>query len=235
MKTENVGSIGKSTKKPFAINCVHKRYMPRLKREWDLTVADSLRPYRKRLLECETHEVDRRMEIVKDCFHCEAHAIGWLLLNEEWAHLETTIGWLPWIRDRWLPSRNRDIRRWFMTPDEMASFERLPARIKVWRGCGSEDSVAGLSWTTDRDLATKYGRYAVGWRRRSFKMAGTKSMLVSATVRKAGVFAVKLNRAEHEVVIMPGYFIGKPKAEDLRRNDSLSHAMLPGLKIGGAS
>ena len=44
----------------------------------------SLSPYRKRLLWCSSHEVERRMGIVMDCFRHLGDESGWRLMSEEW-------------------------------------------------------------------------------------------------------------------------------------------------------
>ena len=51
-------------------------------------------------------------------------------------------------------------------------------------------------------------------------MAGTKARLVEAVVNKAGVFAVKLGRSEHEIVVMPGYLVGVPMVRESQKKDT---------------
>ncbi len=42
-----------------------------------------------------------------------------------------------------------------MEPDELATLTKMPAIIKIYRGC-YENNQDGLSWTTDRAIAERF-------------------------------------------------------------------------------
>lgn len=78
-----------------------------------------------------------------------------------------------------------------MDKEEQAAFEALPDIVTIYRGCGSKNKV-GASWTTDRSVAEKFpflGRYRV-----------KDPLLVTATVKKKNIIAVKLDRNEQEII-----------------------------------
>jgi hypothetical protein len=67
----------------------------------------------------------------------------------------------------------------------------LPEEFRVYRGC-AEFNKAGVCWSLDREVAAKFPfllRYCV-----------ENPLLISATVQKSSVLAVKLDREEAEVI-----------------------------------
>jgi hypothetical protein len=79
-----------------------------------------------------------------------------------------------------------------MSPRERAAFKALPAAVKCFRGGERSDVMKGVSWSLSRVVAERFARLAV-----------KEPVLVSATVEKSGAFAVKLDRAEAELVVLP--------------------------------
>ena len=78
-----------------------------------------------------------------------------------------------------------------MTTEEKKAYDVLPDTITVYRGCG-EHNTAGFSWSLDAAVARRFpllNRYRVA-----------KPILVTATVSKNFIVAVKLDRSEHEVI-----------------------------------
>ncbi len=80
-------------------------------------------------------------------------------------------------------------------PDDIAFFESLPDRVKVWRGC-SASRVRGLSWTTARDTALRFAR---GHR----MIQVPNPTLASAVIPKTAIFFVVTNRKESEIILDP--------------------------------
>lgn len=78
-----------------------------------------------------------------------------------------------------------------MNEEEQAALAALPERITVYRGCGAENML-GASWSLERDVAAGFpylNRYKV-----------REPVLVTATVRRDRICALKLNRNEHEII-----------------------------------
>ena len=167
------------------------------------TRKDPLEPYREQILWTGSHEVARRSKIIFDVFAKLGDESGFRFLGEQWQMLETSACLAGWIEHAVARRQLSAARRVFMDSDERAAYAALPPRITVWRGCGSVQSAIGLSWTTDRAVAERFAEYAVGGRRRYFGMVGTAPLLATANVRKSDVFAVKLGRDEHEVIVLP--------------------------------
>jgi len=78
-----------------------------------------------------------------------------------------------------------------MDSAELVAYRSLPARLTVFRGCG-EINMLGASWSLDRDVAARFptlNRYRQ-----------TAPLLVTATVRRDRVLALKLDRDESEII-----------------------------------
>jgi hypothetical protein len=80
-----------------------------------------------------------------------------------------------------------------MTSEERAALEQLPDEITIFRGCGPENK-HGLSWSLSRDVAIRFPFSPRYWT--------DQPLLLSATVNKARVAALKLGRNEHEVIVV---------------------------------
>jgi hypothetical protein len=78
-----------------------------------------------------------------------------------------------------------------MTADEQTAYSSLPEEVRVYRGCGP-GNIKGASWSLDRSQAERFPRLIRYW--------SSTPLLVTATVAKANILAVKLGRDEHEVI-----------------------------------
>jgi hypothetical protein len=81
-----------------------------------------------------------------------------------------------------------------LSPDERSYCNALPDPVPVWRGC-EQGRERGLHWTTYRVVAE---RFAGGLR-----CINPRPTLVSALIPKRHIFAVFLERQEHEIVLDP--------------------------------
>ena len=150
-----------------------------------------------------SHEVLGRLEVITEAWHALGPGIGLWFLGSEWTYLEVT--WpcntlLESIPKRDLPR----VRRCFMDPQERRTFKSLPETIRCYRGGGRADVLRGVSWSLSRTIAERFAQYAGGARRAWFGMAIRNPVVVTANVEKSQVFAVKLDRAEEEIIILPG-------------------------------
>ena len=78
-----------------------------------------------------------------------------------------------------------------MTAQEQEAYAALPAILTVYRGCGARNML-GASWSLDKGIAARFpfmNRYRTPHPR-----------LVTATVPKRDVLAVKLDREETEII-----------------------------------
>jgi hypothetical protein len=109
--------------------------------------------------------------------------------------------WLAMLGDSWSDCDNiRDyrgiLRNWLgtsgpiremMTPEENAAYDALPERVTCHRGCDAS-AMVGSSWTLDWNVANRFpflARYRV-----------PSPVVVTATVKKNRILAVKLDRDE---------------------------------------
>ena len=80
-----------------------------------------------------------------------------------------------------------------MTAAERRKLASLPDTITIYRGC-YEYNVRGLSWSLDRDTAAKFPTL------NRYRQPG-QPLLVTATIPRDMIFALKLDRGELEVIV----------------------------------
>jgi hypothetical protein len=81
--------------------------------------------------------------------------------------------------------------RAMMKPQQNAAYDALPEKVTIYRGCG-ELNMMGMSWSLDKEVANSFPyiyRYKV-----------PNPLLVTSTVTKRKILAVKLARDEDEVI-----------------------------------
>jgi hypothetical protein len=78
-----------------------------------------------------------------------------------------------------------------MTDEEQAAYFALPDRLTVFRGCG-EINMLGACWSLDREVAARFPTL------NRYRQAAP--LLVTATVRRDRVLALKLDRDEAEII-----------------------------------
>ena len=113
----------------------------------------------------------------------------WLTVcGENWSGCDNIAPARLWFR-RLLPARGPVAP--MMDTQECMAWEALPERLTIYRGCGPVNML-GASWSLSREVAARFpflNRYRQA-----------EPLLITATVRKDRVLAVKLERAEAEVV-----------------------------------
>jgi hypothetical protein len=114
---------------------------------------------------------------------------AWLrILGENWTTCDNIFQYTGLIK-RLLPKSGPVIQ--MMTDEELSAYELLPATITIYRGCGKKNR-KGASWSQNKDIASKFpflNRYKVA-----------DPMLITATVKKEHVLALKLDRNESEII-----------------------------------
>lgn len=127
----------------------------------------------------------------------------WQLVRAAWMTAEATHR----ERETWraLFTANRSAKEHLMDDEEHVALEQLPTRVRIYRGCGNDEGIYGMSWTLDRDLAKRFAVLAHGLRRLALGEAPTeiKPTIAEGWCRKEQVLAHFTARSEAEIVISP--------------------------------
>lgn len=167
------------------INASYKQKLNDLKKwawkgEWSRYIGVYERPYR----------LEAFMEIAYDLRSPEYWSIaGWLWEDTEnqWQNLSE---WQDVL------SSERGQKEYFMDQDEQKFLKSLPDEVEIYRGCFEGINDEGLSWTLDKSIAEMFSQH------RHFKRKDDwESVILSQTVSKEDIFAVKLGRKESEVIL----------------------------------
>lgn len=140
---------------------------------------------RRRLRFCDSYS---RMEVLIEIGAMMRAADWHLVLGQEWSCCDN-IGQYRLQLRRMLPKQGPVMS--MMDSNERARYDELPDVITVYRGCGP-GNLRGASWSLDRDVAARFpflNRY------RAFM-----PVVITATVRKHSVLALKLDRDEAEII-----------------------------------
>lgn len=145
----------------------------------------SLEDARHALRYCDSYS---RMETLVELGFAMDDASWHVVLGEEWSCCDN-IGQYRQMLRRMLPAEGPVPA--MMTPAERAAYDALPERLTVYRGCG-EVNMRGASWSLSRDVAARFPLL--------LRYRQARPLLVTATVPRRRVLAVKLDRNEAEVI-----------------------------------
>lgn len=141
---------------------------------------------KKALRLCNSYE---RMPFLLSIYRKTVPLTWFKLLGDNWCnsdnigqHAEALRGILAGNREHWGA---------MMDGDELRAFDYLPDVLTVYRGCGLLNQI-GLSWSLSRDVAVRFPFLA--------RYRAKSPRLLTATIRKSQVVAVKLDREELEIV-----------------------------------
>jgi len=122
-------------------------------------------------------------------FACEMRKREWLrLLGQHWTEVDNIFEYLEELKKMVPAKRCKEM----MDADELAQLKALPRKVTVYRGCGPLN-VLGASWSLDRDIATRFPTELIKYRQQ-------KPLLVTASVERSKIIALKLNADEKEVI-----------------------------------
>jgi hypothetical protein len=113
------------------------------------------------------------------------------LLGDVWTNCDNVGAYRDELKRAMFPTGQPHTRPEMMTQREREALAALPELVTVYRGCGPEN-VIGCCWSLDRETAT-ISPTLVGYRQESPR-------LVTATVRRDRIVALKLTRNEKEVI-----------------------------------
>lgn len=134
---------------------------------------------------------------------CHMDAGEWLtLLGDEWsgcddiaqhASLHDGALWETAFEElAWSPL---DWRHHMMTAEERMALDALPQIVTVWRGCYASNK-RGLCWSLDRAVAERFPFL------HRYRQEG-QALLVRGEVDRDHIMALKLDRDESEIVVLP--------------------------------
>ena len=149
-------------------------------RMWSRYVGVYERPYR----------LEAFMEIADETCPWEYWEIaGWLWTDTEnqWQNLS------EWQE---ILSSPRGWEGNFMTDDERVFYQSLPDEVELYRGCFKGVNEDGLSWTLDEGIAEIFCQHKFYKRKDDWE-----PVILTQTVRKEDIFAVKLGRKESEIIL----------------------------------
>lgn len=126
------------------------------------------------------------------------------ILGEEWSGCDN-IG--LWPRADLVKTFLSGRSHWpaMMTQNEHATWSALSAKVTLYRGCGPMNRL-GFSWSPDREIAASFPTLD------RFKQ--TNPLLLTASVPKDRIVAVKLDREESEVICLV-------QSKHIKREDQL--------------
>jgi hypothetical protein len=124
---------------------------------------------------------------------------GWDLFVQIWPDCDAS--WLHQEAIKKL-ARSQSRRIEAMSESNQAFFASLPDEFAIYRGC-SKSRIGGLSWSTDRDVATTFANGHRG-------IIVNNPVIGSAKIRKADVLAVFTERKESEVLCIPAFINVEP-------------------------
>ena len=150
------------------------------KEQWSRYIGVYERPYRlEEFIKIDNHLIDGEYWNIA----------GWLWEDTEnqWQNLSE---WQEVL------SSERGQKECFMDQDEQKFLKSMPDEVEIYRGCFEGINDEGLSWTLDKSIAEMFSQH------RHFKRKDDwESVILSQTVSKEDIFAVKLGRKESEVIL----------------------------------
>jgi len=99
--------------------------------------------------------------------------------------------------------REGEVVREMMVAKEEAALADLPERVTIWRGC-YENNINGFSWSLSEKAARAFP-IKHGWRG---WQQGVAAVLARATIDKATIAALCLEKGEAEVIVWPAALVG---------------------------
>jgi hypothetical protein len=139
---------------------------------------------RRLLLRCSYSRLDELLDLFAEMSYPDWLAVcGW-----SWTMCDN-IGRARLLLRQLLPARGPVAP--LMDVEGCLAWDALPERVTVYRGCGPVNML-GASWSLSRDVAARFPFLS--------RYRQAQPLLVTATVRRDRVLAVKLQRNEAEVI-----------------------------------
>jgi integration host factor subunit beta len=132
-----------------------------------------------------------RLPTLIDAYYSDKISLDelFMALRDNWTSFDNISRYMVDLEDI-LESGYRTIYL-MMDKKEQEYFEELPDTVTIYRGC-DEQNQSGICWSLDRDIAIEFPFL--------HRYKAKNPVLVTATVCKDEIVAVKLNRDEFEVI-----------------------------------
>ena len=159
---------------------------------------------------CGSHDLDQIEEALTEVFSHHDKNLGWRVgmrfIGRYWTWFETNTFLSPVLSQAMAGDAQmlEIARRCFMTRQEREAFNRLPSQVRIHRGGGVTTVMNGVCWSLSSGVAARFARIACSPRRHSFQMGQLNPVVVEAITPKSHCFAIKLDRDEMEVIVLPG-------------------------------
>jgi hypothetical protein len=142
------------------------------------------------LLMCSTQGHDRLEQLLSHPFYRRNLSDEQLfdILRDEWTSFHNISNSLEELGD--IFPLYGPVRA-MMTSEENAAYDALPARVPVYRGCDA-NWLEGVSWSLNKKVANWFAFYAL--------TQAQDPTLMTASVEKEFVLAIKLGRGEEEII-----------------------------------
>ena len=114
-------------------------------------------------------------------------------LGNEWSATDNQWRFAGELK-RIFANSNRQLLDSMMTSDELDALANLPERVMVFRG-QDQSLPFGLSWSLDREVAAQFPFYS--------RYKCKRPVLLTATLPKEKIVALKLDREEEAIIIPP--------------------------------
>jgi len=98
------------------------------------------------------HSYNRMGEVVS-LYDERPPDVWWKVLGYEWGTCDDIYCYTDWLSPRF--KRCSRLRLNMMSKEDRAVYHTLPDTLTIHRGCYAENAY-GMSWTLDKDLATKF-------------------------------------------------------------------------------
>ena len=128
------------------------------------------------------------MDLVLD-FERRMRREDWLkLLGEVWTNVDNV---REHLRDLRILLGTKGPLREMMKPKELTVYESLQDDVTIYRGCSARH-LEGACWSLDRNVAASFPN------RQRYRVPDP--VLITATVNRSNILALKLERSEQEVI-----------------------------------
>lgn len=135
------------------------------------------------------------MAIVDDARGELDAGVFWPVFLEAWPDCDSTWYWQPALLELIRCASRQSPARPYMAREDRSFLDSLPPTVTIYRGC-SAPRVRGISWTTDKTVAT-------GFRNGHRGIAVPDPVLVETTIKRESALAAFTSRKESEVLIDP--------------------------------
>jgi hypothetical protein len=114
----------------------------------------------------------------------------WLtLVGDQWSRCDRGIG-------SYKLDPHRGPVRLMMTAEENAAYDALPEVVTIYRGCDAGSaSLPGICWSLNKDVANRFPFLT--------RFRAKNPAILTASVQKHWILAVKLGRSEEEIITFP--------------------------------